>query len=237
MRSVKRVSYSVEDKLAILRRLDALGVALIEGGWPGSNPKDAELFVRARTLGLTHARLAAFGATRRVGVAVEDDLSLTALLAAGTEVCTIFGKTSLFHVTEVLRTTPAENLAMIEESVAFLHAADRRVIYDAEHFFDGWIADPAYALATLATAVRGGADTVVLCDTNGGSLPWRIEDGVRAALTVAPRIGIHAHDDAGCGVANTLAAVRAGARHVQGTINGYGERCGNAQPVRRDPRP
>ena len=223
------ISLACSDKLRIAQQLDALGVAFVEGGWPGSNPKDAELFRRARDVAWTHATLAAFGATRRAGSTPEHDANLTALLASGARACTIFGKTSLLHVREVLRTSPDENLAMIEDSVRYLVAHGRRVIYDAEHFFDGAREDVVYALATLAAAARGGAETIVLCDTNGGTLPWEIEERVRAAIAAVPvEIGIHAHDDAGCAVANSLAAVRAGATHVQGTLNGYGERCGNA---------
>jgi 2-isopropylmalate synthase len=223
------LTLSLGDKLRLAERLDAFGMTFIEGGWPGSNPKDAEFFSRAKSLKLRHAQLAAFGATRRADIRCEDDPSLAALLEAGTPVCTIFGKSSLLHVEAVLRTKPDENLRMIEESVAYLKRAGRRVIYDAEHFFDGFRADPKYALSTLKAAERGGAEVLVLCDTNGGSLPWQIQfaiSEVRAAVS-AP-IGIHAHDDAGCAVANTLTAVRAGARHVQGTLNGWGERCGNA---------
>jgi len=223
------ISWSLEDKLRIVRRLDALGVDLIEAGWPGSNPKDAQLFARAQQLGLRHAQLAAFGATRRAGIPTEDDPQVQALLDAGTAVCTIFGKSSTLHVREVLRTPLDENLAMIGQTVARLVAAGRRVIYDAEHFFDGYQLDPSYAIATLEAAARAGAQTLVLCDTNGGTMPWRIYDVVRIVREhVAAPLGIHAHDDAGCGVANSLSAIRAGARHVQGTINGYGERCGNA---------
>jgi 2-isopropylmalate synthase len=226
------ISYSLEDKLRIARRLDALGVTFIEGGWPGSNPKDAAFFARAREEKWQNATIVAFGATRRANIAVADDPSVQALLESGTTACAIFGKSSPLQVLEVLRTSLAENLRMIEETVAYLRANGRRVIYDAEHFFDGYAADPAYALETLRAAAKGGAETLALCDTNGGSLPWQIEaavTAVRAALGEdAPRIGVHCHDDTGCGVANSVAAVRAGARHVQGTINGYGERCGNA---------
>ncbi len=223
------ISLALSDKLRIAEQLDALGVAFVEGGWPGSNPKDAELFRRARELPWRHATLAAFGATRRAGIAPGDDANLGALLDSGAPACTIFGKSSLVHVREVLRTTPDENLAMIEDSVRFLVAHGRRVIYDAEHYFDGAREDALYALATLDAAVRGGAEVVVLCDTNGGTLPWDVEARVRAAVATLPvAIGIHAHDDAGCAVASSLAAVRAGASHVQGTLNGYGERCGNA---------
>jgi 2-isopropylmalate synthase len=224
------VSLSAADKLRIAERLDELGVAFIEGGWPGSNPKDAEFFARARERSWQRAEIVAFGATRRADVRAEADPSLRALVEAGTRVVCIFGKSWTLHVERVLRTTRQENLRMIEETVAFLRAQGKRVIYDAEHFFDGWRADAAYAIETLQAAARGGAETIVLCDTNGGSLPWTIADGVRVAHGALgdTRLGIHAHDDAGCGVANTLAAVRAGARHVQGTINGWGERCGNA---------
>ncbi|MBI2813279.1 MAG: citramalate synthase [Opitutae bacterium] len=224
------ISYSVDDKLRIARKLDELGVAFIEGGWPGSNPKDAVFFERARAEKWTCARIVAFGATRRANLKPADDASVRALVDAGTEVCAIFGKSSVLQVQEVLRTTLDENLRMIEETAAWLRGQGKRVIYDAEHFFDGHRLDSDYALQTLQAAVRGGAETVVLCDTNGGSLPWQVESAtaeVCAKLGSVP-VGIHAHDDTGCGVANTLAAVRAGARHVQGTINGYGERCGNA---------
>jgi 2-isopropylmalate synthase len=223
------LSLSLADKLRIAERLAALGVGFIEAGWPGSNPKDAEFFARARDRAWHNAEIVAFGQTRRAGIAVDDDASMQSILAARTRVCTLFGKSWTLHIERVLRTSLDENLRMIEESIAWLRAAGRRVIYDAEHFFDGWRADPAYALETLRAAARGGAETIVLCDTNGGSLPWQIADGVRAAAqSVDVALGIHAHDDAGCAVANSLAAVQAGARQVQGTINGYGERCGNA---------
>ena len=223
------VSLACSDKLRVAELLDGLGVAFVEGGWPGSNPKDVELFRRARDLPWAHATLAAFGATRRAGSAPEHDPNLAALVESGARACTIFGKTSLAHVRDVLRTTADENLAMIEDSVRYLVAHGRRVIYDAEHFFDGACEDWSYALATLDAAVRGGAETVVLCDTNGGTLPWQIEEQVRTVVAAVPvAVGIHAHDDSGCAVANSLAAVRAGATHVQGTLNGYGERCGNA---------
>ena len=224
------LSLSALDKLRIAERLDALGVGFVEGGWPGSNPKDGEFFARARERRWQRAEIVAFGATRRADCDVERDPGLAALVDASTRVCAIFGKSWTLHVERVLRTSADENLRMIEDSVAFLRAQGRRVIYDAEHFFDGWRADAGYALATLAAAARGGAETLVLCDTNGGSLPWQVAEGVLAALPAAgaARLGIHAHDDAGCAVANSLAAVRAGARHVQGTMNGWGERCGNA---------
>ena len=223
------VSYTVMDKLRIAERLDQFGVTFIEGGWPGSNPKDAEFFERARDREWRHSLLAAFGSTRRANKTPEDDPNLQALIASGAPVCTIFGKSWTLHVTDVLRTPLDKNLEMIEESVRFLASQGRRVMYDAEHFFDGYAADPAYAVETLLAARRGGAETLVLCDTNGGNLPWRIEDVVREVhARVEHPVGIHAHDDTGCGVANSLAAVRGGATQVQGTINGIGERCGNA---------
>ena len=223
------ISYTLEDKLRIAEHLDAFGVTFIEGGWPGSNPKDEEFFARARDQAWKHAKIAAFGSTRRAGLAPEDDPSMRALVGAGTEVCTLFGKTSILHVTEVLRTTLDENLRMIEDSIAFLRSQKKRVVYDAEHFFDGYRLDASYALETLRAAIRGGAEVVALCDTNGGTMPWEVERLVaEVARLVAHPLGIHAHDDSGCGVANSIAAVRGGVRHVQGTINGYGERCGNA---------
>jgi 2-isopropylmalate synthase len=222
------ISLACEDKLRIARRLDALGVAFIEGGFPGSNPKDAEFFARARDVEWSTSVITAFGATRRAGLQPEEDPGLKALIEARTAVCTLFGKTSIWHVDQVLRVARDENLRMIEESVAFLRDGGRRVIYDAEHFFDGYRLDASYAFETLRAAIRGGAEVVVLCDTNGGSLPWDVETIVReAARELSHPIGVHTHDDTGCGVANALAAVRGGARHVQGTINGYGERCGN----------
>ena len=225
---------SLADKLKIARRLDEAGFPYIEGGWPGSNPKDEEFFAAARSMTFRHARLAAFGSTRHRSHSVDTDPNLRALLEADTPVTTIFGKSWLLHVTRVLEATAEENLAMIGESVAHLRAAGREVIYDAEHFFDGYKADAAYALATLRTAVTAGATTVVLCDTNGGCLTDEVAAMTRAvAAELGPEttLGIHVHDDAGLAVANSLAAVQAGARHVQGTINGYGERCGNANLV------
>jgi 2-isopropylmalate synthase len=223
------ISLSCDDKLRIARRLDALGVAFIEGGWPGSNPKDAEFFERARDLPWQTARLAAFGATCRAQGGPEDDANIRALVDARTPVCTVVGKTWTLHVLDVLRTTLEDNLRIIEQSLAYLKAQGRRVVYDAEHFFDGWRADRAYALETLRAAVRGGAETLVLCDTNGGSLPWQIAETVRAVKAeLGHPLGIHAHNDGECAVANSLAAVHEGAVQIQGTINGYGERCGNA---------
>ena len=223
------LSLSCADKLRIARKLDELGVAFIEGGWPGSNPKDAEFFERARDIKWQTALITAFGSTCRAESSPEDDANLKAMLDAHTPVCTVVGKTWTLHVTDVLRTTLADNLRLIEQSLAYLKAQGRRVIYDAEHFFDGYQADPAYALETLRAAVRGGAETAVLCDTNGGAMPWDVTaaaQAVKAAIDIP--LGIHTHNDGGCAVANTLAAVRGGAVHVQGTINGYGERCGNA---------
>jgi 2-isopropylmalate synthase len=223
------ISLSCEDKLRIALRLDELGVAFIEGGWPGSNPKDAEFFERARDVPWKTAQIAAFGSTCRVGGGPEDDANIRALLEARTPACTVVGKTWTLHVTDVLRTTLEDNLRIVEKSLAYLREKGRRVIYDAEHFFDGYRADPAYALETLQAAVRGGAETLVLCDTNGGSLPWQIAEVVRAVkAAVRHPLGVHTHNDGECAVANSLAAVHEGAIQVQGTINGYGERCGNA---------
>jgi 2-isopropylmalate synthase len=225
---------SLSDKLKIARRLDEAGFPYIEGGWPGSNPKDHEFFATARGTTWRNARIAAFGSTRHRSTRAEDDPNLAALLAAGTSVATIFGKSWLLHVTEVLGATPDENLAMIGDSVAHLRAAGREVIYDAEHFFDGYKADAEYALATLRAAHDAGATSLVLCDTNGGCLTDEVAAICRsaiAALGVDTTYGIHVHDDAGLAVANSLAAVQAGVRQVQGTINGYGERCGNANLV------
>jgi 2-isopropylmalate synthase len=222
------VSFSLADKLRIAERLDRFGVHYIEGGWPGSNPKDIEFFDEAKRRRFTQAKLAAFGSTRRKDVRAEHDDQVRLLVDAETPVVTIFGKTWLLHVREVLQTTPEENLAMIEETVRFLVQQGRLVVYDAEHAFDGYKEDPEYALASWRAAELGGADIVVLCDTNGGSIPGEIAEIVRAARArLRGRIGIHTHDDIGLGVANALAAVEAGATQVQGTINGFGERTGN----------
>jgi 2-isopropylmalate synthase len=224
------ISLSVDDKLKITRLLDRLGIHYVEGGWPGSNPKDVEYFRRVQELNLEQIRVAAFGSTCRVGSQPQKDANIQALLEAETPVVAVVGKSWALHVRDVLRTTPEENLRIIRESVTHLKAQGREVIYDAEHFFDGYKADPGYATATLQAAVEGGADALVLCDTNGGSMPWEIEIIVRDVQLAFPGVpqGIHAHNDGGMAVANSLAAVRAGATHVQGTINGYGERCGNA---------
>ena len=226
------LSLSVDDKVKIARALDRLGVHYVEGGWPGSNPKDAEFFRRLRETPLARARVAAFGSTRRAGLRCEDDPSLRALVDAGTEVVTLVGKSSTLHVERVLETTLDENLRMIHDSVAFFRGLGREVVYDAEHFFDGWRLDPAYARATLAAAADAGADCLVLCDTNGGELPEVVAERVAEVReSVASPLGIHPHNDAGLAVANALAAVRAGCVQVQGTINGYGERCGNVDLV------
>lgn len=224
------MALTASDKLRVAQLLDDLGVAYIEGGWPGSNPKDVEFFQRVKRVQFRHARVAAFGATMRVGARPEEDPNLLALLAAETPVCTVVGKTWSLHVEHVLRTTARENLRLIRESLAYLTAHGRQVIYDAEHFFDGYRADPDYAVATLEAAREGGASSLTLCDTNGGSLPWQIQEAMKAVRARWPEavIGIHTHNDAELAVANTLAAVQLGARQVQGTINGYGERCGNA---------
>jgi 2-isopropylmalate synthase len=224
----EHVSLTLEDKLRIATRLDEFRIDYIEGGWPGSNPKDSEFFARARDLDLYHARLAAFGSTRRAGVSAENDEGLRTLLVAETPVVTLFGKSWTLHVREALRTTLDENLEMIRSSVALMKAEGREVIYDAEHFFDGYHADRGYAMATLTAAAEAGADWIILCDTNGGVLPWDIEAAVTDVRESGhERVGIHVHNDAGTAVASTLAAVRAGATQVQGTVNGIGERCGN----------
>ncbi len=223
------ISLSCDDKIRIARRLDELGVSFIEGGWPGSNPKDVEFFARAHDMPWKHAAVTSFGSTCRARGGPEDDANIKALLDARTPACTVVGKTWKLHVTDVLRTTLDDNLRIIELSIAYLREQGRRVVYDAEHFFDGYRADPAYALETLRAAKRGGAETLVLCDTNGGSLPWQIGEtvsDVKAALSHP--LGLHAHNDGECAVANSLAAIREGAVQIQGTINGYGERCGNA---------
>ena len=220
---------TVADKLHVAAALDALGVDVVEGGWPGSNPKDAEFFARAADLPWRHARLAAFGATRQPRRGADDDPNLRALLAARTPIVTLVGKAWTLHVDEALRTTREENLAMVADSVRFMAAEGRRVVFDAEHFFDGYRADRGYALEVLAAAAEAGADTLALCDTNGGTLP---DEAARILAEVAAatgaRLGVHFHDDSACAVANSLVAVAGGALHVQGAANGYGERCGNA---------
>jgi len=224
------IAFSIADKLRITSLLDGLGIDYIEGGWPGSNPKDAGYFEQVRQLPLQHAKIAAFGSTRRKDTRPENDPNLRALLDAHTPVLTVVGKTSILHVQDVLQTTAAENLRMIEDSLAFLKQQGKEVIYDAEHFFDGAKLDMEYGFDTLAAAAAGGADVIVLCDTNGGSMTWEVAQLVARACKLFPHMafGIHTHNDSELAVANSLAAVRAGAVHVQGTINGYGERCGNA---------
>lgn len=227
------ISFSVTDKLLIAEKLDHFGMDYIEGGFPGSNPRDITFFQEAGKLRLKHARLAAFGATRRAGVKPEEDAQLRTLLDSGMPVLTIVGKTWNLHVTEILRTTLEENLAMIEDSTRYLVAQGREVIYDAEHFFDGYKADPDYALKTLAAAQRGGASNLTLCDTNGGTLVDDFKAIVARAVKEfgEAQVGVHCHNDSGLGVALTLAGVAAGASLVQGTVNGYGERVGNADMV------
>jgi 2-isopropylmalate synthase len=227
------LNLSVGDKLAIARQLDGLGVGFIEGGWPGANPKDTEFFARAaKELDLKHARLAAFGSTRRAGGKAADDPLIAALRESGAGVVTLVAKSYDRHVDLALRTTLEENLAMVRDTVAHLTAEGQRVFVDAEHFFDGYRANRDYALEVLRTAYDAGADVVALCDTNGGMLPGWIADVVHDVVdTTGVRVGIHCHNDTGCAVANTLAAVEAGATHVQGCINGYGERTGNADLV------
>lgn len=256
------ITFSVQDKIAVARALDELGVAWIEAGNPGSNPKDMEFFRLARDLGLRTSKLCAFGATRKKGVTPQEDMNVRSLLQAETEAIVLFGKSWDLHATEVLKVSLEENLAMIRETIAFFKDAGKTVIYDAEHYFDGWKANPDYALSTLQTALEAGADRIVLCDTNGGSFPDSVEEGVTQAIQLAARsaapalkalnrgiesekgneqgneaalyelagrlVGIHAHDDAGMASANSVMAVKAGARHVQGTLVGFGERCGNA---------
>jgi len=235
----ENITLSLADKLRIARMLDEYGMPYVEGGWPGSNPKDVEFFKAARTMTWRTAKLAAFGSTRHRSNRPEDDPNLRELVAAETPVVTIFGKSWLLHVIEVLGATPAENLDMIADSVRFVAERGREAVYDAEHYFDGYVADPAYALSTLRAAREAGARSIVLCDTNGGTLTEdlvRIVGQTRAALEGdpdAPAVtwGIHTHNDAELAVANSMAAVAAGIRHVQATINGYGERAGNANMV------
>jgi 2-isopropylmalate synthase len=233
------ISFSVQDKLAVVRALDELGIPLIEAGNPGSNPKDMEFFRLAGSLRLGYARLCAFGPTRKKGVKAAEDTMLASLLGAETEEVVIVGKTWDLHVTQVLRAVPEENLAMISETVAYLREKGRKVIFDAEHFFDGFSSNPAYALSALKAAVEAGAGRIVLCDTNGGSFPeaiargvkevrkkgegWKVEGGEGGAFL----LGIHTHNDMGLAIAGAISAVEAGCRHVQGTLVGFGERCGN----------
>ncbi|MDD4267932.1 MAG: citramalate synthase [Thermoguttaceae bacterium] len=226
------ISFSVQDKLLLTERLDSLGFDFVEGGYPGSNEKDFEYFQRVAQLELKHIKVCAFGMTRRRGTRAEDDAGLGALLASGAKVITIVGKSSAFQATEILRTSLEENLAMIGDSIRLLKHAGREVIFDAEHFFDGYKADPDYSLQAVRAAADAGASTVVLCDTNGGSMPEEIAAITRAVVAALPvKVGIHCHNDCELAVANSLAAVDAGATQVQGTINGFGERCGNTDLI------
>jgi 2-isopropylmalate synthase len=245
------MSLSAEDKVKIARELDALGISYIEGGWPGSNPKDAEFFQRIQHIALKHAKVAAFGSTRHHKNTCDDDPNIRALVEANTPVVTLVGKSSTLHVERVLETTLDENVRMISDSVAYFKQLGKEVIYDAEHFFDGYKLDAEYALETIVAAARAGANVITLCDTNGGSLPeevalavqlvrerleirdWRSENNAQSPISnlQSPVLGIHTHNDGALAVANALAAVRAGCTQVQGTINGYGERCGNMDLV------
>jgi len=225
------ITFSVQDKLDVVHALDDLGISWIEAGNPGSNPKDMEFFRLAGSLNLKHAKLCAFGPTRKKGVKAEEDAGMLSLLEAQTQAVVIFGKSWDFHVSEVLKVSPEENLAMIAETIAFLKEKGKQVFYDAEHFFDGWKANPEYALTTLKTAMDAGAHRIILCDTNGGAFPDTIEKAVKEAIKITNDssciLGIHAHNDADMASANTITAVIAGCRHVQGTLVGFGERCGN----------
>lgn len=224
------VSLSLEDKLQVAKALDSLGVDYIEGGYPLSNPKDEAFFSEIAKHKFKHAKIAAFGMTRRKNIKAADDVGMQALLNSGSPAVTIVGKSWDLHVTDVLRVSPEENLEMIADSVALMAAEGREAIYDAEHFFDGWLANPDYAIASLKAAADAGAVCMVLCDTNGGSMPEQITECISAVLAVMPnvKLGIHCHNDCNLAVANSITAVQAGAVHVQGTINGIGERCGNA---------
>jgi 2-isopropylmalate synthase len=226
------LSLSVEDKIKIARLLDGFGIHYIEGGYPGSNPKDVEFFQRARSLNLKHAKLTAFGMTRKAGGQAESDPILRAMVNAATPAVAVVGKTWTLHVTKIVGTTLEENLAMISDSVAFLKSHGREVIYDCEHFFDGFRADREYALATVKAAAAAGADWVTMCDTNGGSLPGQIAEIVGVVhQTIPTPLGIHTHNDSDVAVANAYAGIEAGCTQVQGTINGWGERCGNANLI------
>lgn len=229
------ISFSLVDKLEITKRLDEIGIDYIEGGYPLSNEKDAEYFQQVQNLGLTHAKVCAFGMTRRKGIKADDDPGMVALVASGAPVITLVGKTWDFHVTDVLRVSLEENLAMISDSVKFLVGQGRELIYDAEHFFDGWKANSDYARQTIRAAAESGARLIVCCDTNGGTLPDEVAEIIREAAQalqdLPTELGIHCHNDSDVATANTMAAVAAGAIHVQGTINGIGERCGNADLI------
>ena len=222
------ISFSVEDKIKIVKKLDELGVHFVEGGWPGSSPRDTEFFRRVECLTLANSTIVAFGSTRRAHIEAEDDPNLRALLGSGACVATLVGKASVTHVTEVLKTSLHENLAMIADSVRYLNSQGMKVFFDAEHFFDGYKRDAQYAQRAIDIAAEAGAECAVLCDTNGGTTPFDVAEVVEAAKKCGISLGIHAHNDMELAVANSLAAVQAGVTQVQGTINGYGERCGNA---------
>jgi len=233
----ENITFSADEKVKIALRLDDIGIHYIEGGWPGSNPKDMQFFDLAKRVTLDHSRLVAFGSTRKPGIKPEEDGNLTALLASETPAVTIFGKSWDLHVEKIMANSLEENLAMIYDSVSFLKGHERETIYDAEHFFDGYKNNPDYALKTLMAALDGGAEFIVLCDTNGGTLPFEIEEIFKKVQQLISnhgedgdtvRLGVHTHNDCGLAVANSITAVHAGAVMVQGTINGYGERCGNA---------
>jgi 2-isopropylmalate synthase len=226
------VQFTLEDKIRVAECLDQLGIDYIEGGWPGANPKDIEFFRRIREVSLTHSRISAFGSTRKSGNRTSEDAVLRALIDARTPVVTIFGKSWSLHVEDILGISRRANLEMIRESCDFLKQAGRELVYDAEHFFDGFRENPDFALETLRAAEEGGADWIILCDTNGGSMPWEVERALREVRhSIRTPLGIHAHNDSELAVANSLTAVRAGATQVHGTINGIGERCGNANLV------
>lgn len=223
------ISFSVQDKLNIVHTLDELGVSYIEAGNPGSNPKDLEFFQRMQNTPLKNAKLAAFGSTRRRDIQVEDDSNIQSLLQAQTPVVCIFGKTWDFHVTEIIQTTLEENLNMIESTIRYLKGKGKEVIFDAEHFFDGYKHNPTYAMQAILAAQNGGADFVCLCETNGGAFPSEVFEIVQTVChELKIPVGIHTHDDGGMAVANSIMAVEAGATQVQGTLLGFGERCGNA---------
>ncbi len=226
------ISFTVSDKLRIASKVDELGVAYIEGGWPGSNPKDMEFFKKARRLKLKNAKIVAFGSTRRAKAKASEDVNVKSLLKADTDIITIFGKCWDLHVKDVLRVSLEDNLALIEDTVAHIKSQDKKVFFDAEHFFDGYLRNREYAVKALKAAESGGADTLVLCDTNGGMITsniFEIIESVKKEINVP--LGIHVHNDSDMAVANSIAAVQAGCAHVQGTINGYGERCGNANLI------
>lgn len=224
------ISFSVKDKIKIVKQLDSIGVNYIEAGNPGSNSKDLEFFNEVKKLSLSHAKIVAFGSTRRKGISVEEDANVQALLTAETPAVAIFGKSWDFHVTDIIKAALPENLEMIEETIAFFVSAGKEVVFDAEHFFDGYKSNPEYALASLQAAVDGGASCLALCDTNGGTFPHEVSEIVKLVCERFPStsVGLHCHNDCGMAVANSVEGVRAGADHVQGTFIGFGERCGNA---------